>query len=67
MGQKKIIIYCDSFADPDHRKIDHPEITAWYDGDSMEEDLSFWRDKTGNNHLGIIVNDTGIGKYVGCT
>ena len=31
MGQNKIIIYGDSFADPNHRKIDHPEITAWYD------------------------------------
>ena len=31
MAQNKIIIYGDSFVDPNHRKINHSEITAWYE------------------------------------
>ena len=43
-------------------KEDH-SISAWYDGDSFNEDQNIWMDKSGNNNNGYIMNKGNLNIY----
>ena len=59
-------VLCNKIIDPIYECLNTGHsIHAWYDGDSFEMGYNLWRDKTGNNNNGKVVNDTEVGVFDG--
>ena len=53
---------CNKISDEDEFEVSQclkggHSISAWYDGDSFDEDLNIWMDKTGHSNNGYVVDD----------
>ena len=57
---------CNKIEDPIYECLNTGHnIHAWYDGSSIDLKYNLWIDKSGNNNIGVIINNTGIELFDG--